>query len=79
MVHRLKGDPFYLNTDLIESMEATPDTVITLIDSRRLVVADTPEEIVDRIRVYRSSLLVSADQMLQEAPSHLTVIDGGDG
>ncbi len=54
VVHRLKGDPFYLNTDLIESMEATPDTVITLIDSRRLVVADTPEEIVDPIRGERS-------------------------
>ncbi|MFO7299360.1 MAG: flagellar FlbD family protein [Actinomycetes bacterium] len=78
MVHRLKGEPFFLNADLIESIEGTPDTVITLVDSRRLVVADTPEEIVERIRLYRGSLLASADMILTGHAPQLTVLRGGE-
>lgn len=79
VVHRLKGEPFFLNADLIESVEGTHDTVITLVDSRRLVVADTPEEIVERIRLYRGSLLASADEILSGKSSpHLTLLPGGE-
>nr|PZN31001.1 MAG: endoflagellar protein [Actinomycetota bacterium] len=78
VVHRLKGEPFFLNADLIESIEGTPDTVITLVDSRRLVVADTPEEIVERIRLYRGSLLASADMILTGHAPQLTVLRGGE-
>jgi len=78
VVHRLKGEPFFLNADLIESIEGTPDTVITLVDSRRLVVADTPEEIVERIHLYRGSLLASADEILAGKSAHLTLLPGGE-
>jgi flagellar protein FlbD len=62
-VHRLRGEPMFLNADLIESIEATPDTVLTLVDGRRIVVADTPEEVADRIVEFRASVLVSAAEM----------------
>ena len=62
-VHRLRGEPMFLNADLIESIEATPDTVFTLVDGRRIVVADTPEEVADRIVEFRASVLVSAAEM----------------
>jgi flagellar protein FlbD len=35
----------FLNADLIESVEETPDTVLTLVDGRRLVVSDRADEI----------------------------------
>ena len=62
-VHRLRGEPMFLNADLVESIEATPDTVLTLVDGRRIVVADSPDEIADRIVEFRASILVSAAEL----------------
>ncbi len=53
----------FLNADLVESIEATPDTVLTLVDGRRIVVADSPEEVADRIVEFRASILVSAAEL----------------
>lgn len=78
IVHRLRGEPFFINSDLIESIEETPDTVITLVDSRRFIVADDPAEIVERIRLYRGSLLASADEIRGGHSATLTVLEGGD-
>lgn len=62
-VHRLRGEPMFLNADLVESIEANPDTVLTLVDGRRIVVADSPEEVADRIVEFRASVLVSAAEL----------------
>ena len=62
-VHRLRGEPMFLNADHVESIEATPDTVVTLVDGRRIVVADSPEEVADRIIEFRASVLVSAAEL----------------
>jgi len=50
---RLNGQPMVLNSDLIEFIENTPDTVITLITGNKLVVLETAQEIIDRIMDYR--------------------------
>ena len=63
IVHRLNGPPIALNADLIERAEATPDTVLTLVDGTKYIVSDTIEEIVDKVRQFRSSVLVLAQQM----------------
>jgi flagellar protein FlbD len=63
LVHRIKGEPLYLNADLIEFVESTPDTVITLADGRKMIVAETPVEVVDLARVFRASVIVAADQL----------------
>ncbi len=63
VVHRLKGADFFLNADLVESVEETPDTVVTLVDGRRIVVSDTAADIAQRIVEYRASILVSASEM----------------
>ncbi len=63
VVHRLRGEPMLLNADLIETVEATPDTVITLVDGRRVVVADEPEEIVARVIGFRAALLAAAGEV----------------
>ncbi len=63
LVHKLKGEPLFLNADLIESIESTPDTVVTLADGRRIMLSDSPEDVVDRIRTYRASILVAAEQL----------------
>jgi flagellar protein FlbD len=83
LVHRLRGEPLYLNPDLIEAIEATPDTVLTLVDGRRTVVADGIDDVVDRILRFRAQVLVTADEMrASRAQEHgtatLRVLPGGD-
>ena len=67
LVHRLKGEPMFLNSDLIEQVEATPDTVITLADGRKIVVSESPEEVVERARLFRASVLVASDELRESS------------
>jgi flagellar protein FlbD len=62
----------FLNTDLIESIEATPDTVVTLVDGRKFVVAESPEEVVQRTLGFRASVLAAAEE-LRTKPSAVVV------
>lgn len=80
LVHRLKGEPLFINADLIESIEALPDTVVTLVDGRKAVVAESPSEVVDRIRAFRASILVAAEDLrISTTPPSLTVLYGEEG
>lgn len=54
----LSGTEFYLNTDLVVKLEALPDTVITLTDGKTMRVKESPEEIIDRIIIYRRKIFV---------------------
>jgi len=45
-----------INAELIEYIEGTPDTVITLSTGRKLVVKETTDEVVERILCYRARL-----------------------
>jgi flagellar protein FlbD len=53
---RLNHETFLLNCDLIEQIEITPDTVITLTNSHRLLVLETAEEVVRRVQEFRRSV-----------------------
>ena len=53
-VTRLNGKEFFINPDLIQTMEATPNTVITFTNDQIIVVKESPQVIVDRIIVFRS-------------------------
>ena len=63
MLSRLNGLPFALNPDVVERAEATPDTVLTLCDGTKLVIGESVEELVARVRNYRASILSLADQV----------------
>jgi flagellar protein FlbD len=60
MIHvtRLNQSSVVLNSDLIEQIESTPDTLITLTNNQKLIVLETADEIVERIRLYRRSILL---------------------
>jgi len=77
LVHRMKGEPLYLNADLIEFVESTPDTVITLADGRKMMVAETPAEVVDLAKLFRASVIVASDELRDRAnklPGTLTLL-----
>ena len=52
-VTRLGGKTLIVNADLVETVEATPDTVLTLTSGRKVVVLETPQEIAERVLAYR--------------------------
>ena len=54
---RLNGSPILLNSDLIKTAEASPDTMLTLINGEKMIVREEPAEVVERILVYRARLL----------------------
>lgn len=50
-----KGE-FVLNAELIETIEQTPDTVVTLMNGKKLIVDEPMEEVVRRVMAYRRAL-----------------------
>jgi len=55
-ITRFQGKEFYINSDLIETIEKTPDTVITLTTGKKIVVMEQAEEIVQRIKNFRKDI-----------------------
>lgn len=56
-VTRLNGEEFYVNSDLIEFIEKTPDTVLTLTTGRKIIVKEDVPEIIKLITQFRGSLI----------------------
>ena len=56
-VTRLNHTPVVLNCDLIEHIETTPDTVISLTNGQKMMVLESADEVVDRVVRYRRSIL----------------------
>jgi flagellar protein FlbD len=57
---RLTGARFALNPDLIERVDRTPDTIITLVVGSKYLVKETLDEVVAAILDYRASVLAAA-------------------
>ena len=61
---RLNGRPIVLNSDLIKTAEASPDTMITLVNGEKIIVRESCEELLERVSEYRSRLLVQVGRKL---------------
>ena len=57
---RLTGAQFALNPDLVERVDCTPDTVITLVDGTKYLVAESLTDVVDGVLDYRARVLATA-------------------
>jgi len=82
-LHRLsaRAEGFYLNPDLIVSVESTPDTVVTLTTHTKVLVADKPEDIVAAIHGWRASILAAAIPAAprRRSDASLTLVQGAAG
>jgi len=58
MIHltRINHSPLVLNADLIEHMESTPNTVISLINGQKFVVLEPVEDVIGRIVEFRRAI-----------------------
>ena len=55
-VTRINHVPLVLNSDLIEHIETTPDTVISLTNGQKFVVLESAEELIQKVVEFRRSL-----------------------
>ena len=61
MIHltRTNHRPLVVNAELIEHVETTPDTVVSMTTGEKFVVVETADDVVDRVIAYRRSILNS--------------------
>ena len=63
---KLNGTPMVLNSDLIKTAEASPDTMLTLINGEELIVRERIDEVVEAVLVYRARLLTTVAQRMPD-------------
>jgi flagellar protein FlbD len=63
VVTRVHGSTLALNCDLIERVEAAPRTILTLVDGTRYVVRESVDEVVDKVRAFRASVIALAHRL----------------
>ncbi|MDO8188201.1 flagellar FlbD family protein [Conexibacter sp. JD483] len=71
VLHRLghNAEQFHLNPDLILTVEATPDTVVTLTTGAKIVVVESPVRVAEEVRTWRADILKDAlGRRRDEAP-----------
>jgi flagellar protein FlbD len=54
---RLNQVPLVVNADLIEHIEMTPDTVISLTNGQKFLVRETSEQVIERVIDFRRAVL----------------------
>jgi flagellar protein FlbD len=64
---RLGGHELAVNPDLIERAEATPDTVLTMVDGHKIVVVEPVQEVVDLMRTWRATVAAQAFTLARAA------------
>ncbi|WDC83955.1 flagellar FlbD family protein [Caloramator sp. mosi_1] len=61
----LNNKEFYLNCDLIEKIEVTPDTVITTTTNKKYVVTEDPETIIQRIIHFKRAYMSTRPEVIK--------------
>jgi flagellar protein FlbD len=72
-VTRLDGSQLVVNADLIETVEHTADTVITLLDGKKLVVQTHVDDVVDRVIGYRQTIARGPLRLIDSPPLNSAV------
>ena len=61
---RLDGKSYWVNPHMIESMETTPDLTLTMLSGKKLIVKNSPQDIIEKILAYRKKIGVSTQEVL---------------
>jgi flagellar protein FlbD len=67
---RINHVPLVLNSDLIEHVEASPDTIISLTNGQKLVVLETVDDVVERVVRFRRLIYSGISLAAPEAKAH---------
>lgn len=67
-VSRLNGSIYFLNPDMILTLESTPDTVITLTSGEKLMVRESPALIIDRFVAFKRRIVCELPEVKPYQP-----------
>jgi len=56
---KINGQEFFINCDLMEFIESTPDTIISLTTGKKVIVKETAEDIIEKVIEFKSKALRS--------------------
>ncbi len=70
IVTRLNGPQFSVNPDLLQRIDATPDTILTLVDGTKYIVEESMPQVIDLITTYRATLVARAQDLQQNLGLH---------
>lgn len=70
---RLDGVAFAINCDLIERIDCLPETMLTLVDGTSYLVAESLEDVIQRIQMSRASI-VALSHSLDHAEQDLAPV-----
>jgi flagellar protein FlbD len=68
---RLNNQPLTVNSDLIKFVEQSPDTLITLVTGEKIVVRESPEEVLARLIEFRRAVLQGLSLVWDSSSSHI--------
>ena len=71
---RLNGEQFAVNCDLVERVDAHPDTVLTLVDATKYIVAESLTDVVERVRDFRAGILVRSAELQHRLPADTAAV-----
>ena len=71
---RLNGAAFAVNCDLIERIDAAPDTILTLVDGTRYVVAEPLDEVIERVRKFRAEVVALSHDIQSGTVRNLRIV-----
>ena len=54
---RINGKEFYVNSDLLEFIESTPDTIISLTTGKKLIIKESIPDVIELIVEFKSKAL----------------------
>ncbi|MBO4997107.1 MAG: flagellar FlbD family protein [Lachnospira sp.] len=63
---KLNNKKFTVNADIIEFVEETPDTVVTLTTGHKIIVKETRQEVTNLVKLYRKSLYNDILEQIKE-------------
>lgn len=81
MIHvtRLNHTPIVLNAELIEHIETTPDTVISLTTGQKFMVLESSDEIIRRVLSFRRAIMMPYVADEEQPPGTGNTMRGGPG
>ncbi|MEZ5406511.1 MAG: flagellar FlbD family protein [Acidimicrobiales bacterium] len=68
-VHKLKGEPLWINPDQIVFVEGGHESVITLVAGKHVITRDTPEQVAAAVREHRAKILALASHLIDDTVS----------
>jgi flagellar protein FlbD len=75
---RINRVPLVLNSDLIEHVEVTPDTVISMVSGQKFIVLESADEVIGKVKDFRRSIASRQEPPVVNEPAVMNEPDDDD-